>query len=291
VLDSRSENAGIEVVSHVALVVAVELSAQKGGDVLRFHGVDGGANEGFVDGMQVGLPFEDEFGGVFGLHDAPVVGKAELPEDGAIALGVEIEDTVKIFDPDVVGEFLGLGEIADGEEGIVLQNVGDRTPAQFEGKPRVAIEIELELKRAPGGNPKVAEPELFVDEVEVIVEALAGIMFKKCFPRRLVMPGPIAGACLHGGEDMHELGLGTTSFQDFLNAVFLAEGVDLSDELDFDTVVLCDTLGVFTNRFPQRLGKLRIVEYPDLVHKQKLRHPFVEAPAGESALNDDTVKA
>jgi hypothetical protein len=198
VLDSRSENAGIEVVSHVALVVAVELSAQKGGDVLRFHRVDGGANEQFVEGMQVGLPFEDDIGSVFGLHDAPVVGEAELPEDGAVAVSVEIEDAVKILDPDVVGEFLGLGEIADGKKGVVFQHVGDRTPAQFEGKPGVAIEIELEPKRAPGGNPKVAEPELFVDEVEVIVEALAGIMFQEPLSRRFVVPGSVAGACLHG---------------------------------------------------------------------------------------------
>ena len=90
---------------------------------------------------------------------------------------------------------------------------------------------------------------------------------------------------------MHETGLRTASFQNFLNAVFLAEGFDLSDELDFDTVVLGDTLGVFTDRLPEGLGKLRIIKYPDLVHKQKFRHPFVIAPAGESALNDDTVKA
>jgi len=94
VLDSRSENAGIEVVSHVALGVTVELSAQEGGDVLRFHGVDGGVNERFVESTQVGLPSEDDVSGVLGLHDAPVVGKAELPEDRAEAMSVEIKDAV-----------------------------------------------------------------------------------------------------------------------------------------------------------------------------------------------------
>jgi len=156
-------------------------------------------------------------------------------------------------------------KIADGEKGIVIESIRNLSSGQFEGKPVVAVEIELESKGAPGGDPQVAEPKLFVDEVKVVVKALAGIMFKECLSSRFVMPGLVAGAGFHGGKDMYKTGLSAPCFQYLLNAVFLAEGFDLSDELDFDTVFLCDALSVFADRLPERLGKLRIIKYPDLV--------------------------
>lgn len=45
VLDPCSLNAGVEIVAHVVLIVAVKLPAQKGCDILRFHGVNGGSND------------------------------------------------------------------------------------------------------------------------------------------------------------------------------------------------------------------------------------------------------
>ena len=41
VLDPCFLNAGVEVIAQFALVVGVQLSAQEGGDILRFHGVNG----------------------------------------------------------------------------------------------------------------------------------------------------------------------------------------------------------------------------------------------------------
>ena len=48
VLDSRAENACVEVVAYLALVVSVELFLpQEGGDVLRFDGEDGGTHQSY----------------------------------------------------------------------------------------------------------------------------------------------------------------------------------------------------------------------------------------------------
>ena len=52
-LDPCSLNLGVEIVAHVALIVAVKLSAQKGCDILRFHGVNGGSNDLIVQGAKV----------------------------------------------------------------------------------------------------------------------------------------------------------------------------------------------------------------------------------------------
>ena len=53
VLDPCSLNAGVEIVAHVVLVVAVKLSAQEGGDILRFYGVNSGSDDLIVQEAKV----------------------------------------------------------------------------------------------------------------------------------------------------------------------------------------------------------------------------------------------
>ena len=45
VLDPCSLNAGVEIITHLALVVTVELATQEGCDILRFHGVNSGSHD------------------------------------------------------------------------------------------------------------------------------------------------------------------------------------------------------------------------------------------------------
>ena len=90
VLDPCSLNAGVEVVAQVALVVGVQLPAQEGGDILRFDGVNGGADDLIVQDPQVGLSLENNVGGIFHLHGAPVIGEAVLLKDRAVFLGEAI---------------------------------------------------------------------------------------------------------------------------------------------------------------------------------------------------------
>ena len=52
-LDSRTENSGIEVIPHFPLIQGMQLLPEKRGDILRFDGVHGGPNQRFIDVLQV----------------------------------------------------------------------------------------------------------------------------------------------------------------------------------------------------------------------------------------------
>src|ERR1017187_5042799 len=71
--DPRSLDARIEPVAQRVLVVAVELAPKKGGHVLWFDGMNGGACESIVDGPEVRLAPKDDVGGILGLVDAPMI--------------------------------------------------------------------------------------------------------------------------------------------------------------------------------------------------------------------------
>ena len=78
--------------------------------------------------------------------------------------------------------------------------------------------------------------------------------------------------------------------QNLLHPVFLPE-VSLADELDPDTRFGRHLLRVLTNPVAEWLGKLRIVEYPDLPLVQKRRHPPGKANLRQSPENQHTVPA
>jgi hypothetical protein len=160
---------------------------------------------------------------------------------------------------------------------------------------RIYLDVEirrvacLELEWRPGRNAKVTQAEGFIDEVEVKVQALAGIVLKKGFSGFLVVPRFITGAGFHGWKNMNETRLFTPPLEDVLDALFFAVRVGLADELDLDTIVPGDTLSVFADFFPKLLSKSGVVEYFDLPGIQKGRHALIKAPAGQCALQNYTI--
>ena len=126
-LDSGSENAGVEVVTHVVLIVAMQLSPKEGGDILRLHGVDGGANERFIKSLQVCLFIEDDVRGIFRLHDAPTIGDTILCCNRTVALDEDVQCLMKLLDPDGVGQFLSHAEIINVQKSIILKDERDAT--------------------------------------------------------------------------------------------------------------------------------------------------------------------
>ena len=105
-LDPRPEDAGLEVVPHLAFVPGMELLAEEGCDVLRLDRMYCGADEGFVHVLEIRLPVKEGIGCVPGVHDGPLTGKT-VPK-GAIPLPEEVEGVMEVFDPDGVGEVLKL---------------------------------------------------------------------------------------------------------------------------------------------------------------------------------------
>ena len=62
--------------------------------------------------------------------------------------------------------------VADLGKGVVEKPEGDALGAELVGQPGMSVAIELQPERHPGGHAQVAEPELGVDEVEIVVQAL-----------------------------------------------------------------------------------------------------------------------
>ena len=66
-LDAGAFNTGIKIVAQLVGIVAMQLAAQKGGDIFRLDGVDGRAGQMIVNAVEILLTFEHDIGGIFGL--------------------------------------------------------------------------------------------------------------------------------------------------------------------------------------------------------------------------------
>ena len=106
--------------------------------------------------------------------------------------------------PGAVGKVLGLREVIEREKGVFPDHEGNAVLLESCREPIMAIAGELESERTPGGNAETTKAELLIDEIEVVVEALAGIVLEESVSRLLVIPWLIARAGLHGGKDMNK---------------------------------------------------------------------------------------
>lgn len=123
------------------------------------------------------------------------------------------------------------------------------------------------------------------------MQTLSGIILEGCLAGGLIVPGFVARAFLHCREDMDQAGLSPPFCQDLFDAVILTKGIDLSDELDLNIILGGDCLHMGADLLSQGIGKMRVVEDPDLVHVQKSCHATVEAPPREGTLDHHPVIA
>ena len=152
----RRFDANVAAVAHLALVVAVQLAAQKGRDVVGLHRVDGAAGEILIDGAELRLAAQDDVAGVLGLVDAAVVVLLEGAGDGTKAPREWVQPFVNLLDLPAISEALGSSPILDLHKGVVEQAVTDVASAQLRRQPVVAVAIDLQAAGQPGGNPHLA---------------------------------------------------------------------------------------------------------------------------------------
>ena len=100
----------------------------------------------------------------------------------------------------------------------------------------------------------MAEPELGIDEVEVVVEALALLGLETRPPGLLVVPRSIGRASLHRRQDVNEAGVLATLREDLSDAIFLSKR-RLAHELDFHAVFLRQPLRILPDLLTERLCK------------------------------------
>jgi hypothetical protein len=157
--------------------------------------------DGPIQGLEVALAAEGDIGGEFHLHEAPVIGRREMVQHRAEALGPPIEAAVALSGIEAFGDGLG------------------QTPSQ----PVVPIEIDLQTKRGPGRYPHITQPEHLVDKAAIVVQALAANGLQGGGMAQLVMPGAIGGASLHGREDVDPPRMLAPLGKDLLDAHLLSE--------------------------------------------------------------------
>ena len=75
-LDAGALDPGCELTADLLGELGGALVAQEGGHVFGFDGQDGLPGKLFIDRFEDGLRAEHQIGGVFDLHEAPVVGRS-----------------------------------------------------------------------------------------------------------------------------------------------------------------------------------------------------------------------
>jgi len=125
VFDPGSLDSCVEGISHLAFILIVKLSSEESCDVLGLDGVDGGAGQMPINGLEIFLVFEDDIGCILGLHDAPVITQIEAFDDRAESLRKKIELCVKQIDFEGIGEALSLAKIGYLGEGVIQEAMMD----------------------------------------------------------------------------------------------------------------------------------------------------------------------
>jgi len=131
---------------------------------------------------------------------------------------------------------------------------------------------------------------LLIDEVEVVVQALAAGRLEERLVGLLVVPRPVARTSLHRRQNVNKAGVVTAPGKDLLDPRFLA-GAALAHELDLDASLGGELLGVGSHRVAQRLGKAWIVEDADVLCVQVRGHAAGVTEAGERSPDHDAVPA
>jgi len=188
VLDSSPFDSGVKVIPDLPLVSASELPSQKGSDLLGLHGVDGRTRDGFVERTQITLIFEDHIKGKLDLHQRPMVSRGEMPDHWAEFSCHLVQPPVEPFDIESIGQLLGLGKVLDLDKDILQETAGEVPLREPGGQLVVSVEVELQPEGSPGGHSQIAQPKVFQDEIEIVMDTLGFGAPKRGLPCLLVMP-------------------------------------------------------------------------------------------------------
>ena len=204
--DACPLNPGAEIVANLAPIGPRELAAEKRGHLFGLDCMHGRADNVGIQGLEVGLPLKQHVGGILSLQEAPMVARTEPLSHRTELLRPSVQTSMKLLGVQSLGQPLGPLEVRNLEKSVVGQLVRDAFLVQPVRQPLVSVEIHLQAKRRPRGYPYVAQPEDLVDEVEVVMQALARRGLESGALRVLVVPGTKRRAGLHGREDVRRCG-------------------------------------------------------------------------------------
>src|SRR3954451_20427657 len=143
-LDPHSFYANVEAVPHFAFELRAELAAEKGCDVVGLDGVNSGAHQVLVYGLQVRLLAENDIGGVLALVCAPVISSCEIAINRTVPARELVQLSVDTFGCPSIGDPLGAWPVRDFDKGVVDEPIFDTLLTQLTGQPVVAVEVDLQ---------------------------------------------------------------------------------------------------------------------------------------------------
>jgi len=289
VFDSGSFDSGVEIIANLSLIGCVKLSSQEGCDLLGFDGVDRRTGDRFIEGTKIALVFENHIRSKLNLHQCPMITGGEMPDHRTKCFRHAIQSPVKESDLKIIGQLLGLGEILRLDEGIVQETIGEPLPVEKAGQVMVSVKIELEPEGSPGRHPQIAQPQIFKDEVEIVVDAFGFRTSEKGLARLLVMPGLERRTALHGGEDVDQPMMIPALGDDLFQTFFLPE-ILLSDEFNLQTILPGQLLRMETDFVPQGFDKLGIIENANALGSQMATHGIGIADIGKCPGDDYPIK-
>src|SRR6202043_4162423 len=264
--------------------------AEEGGDVFGFDSEDGLPGKLLIERFEDGWRAEHQIRGVFDLHETPMVGLSKHVEHRTALLGVPIEDATQHVGREAIGKGLRALPVVDAQESVVGQGETDPGGGELAGQPAMPVAIELEAERTPCRHAQIDQTQFGVDEVEVVVQAFAGIRPQERAMRLFVVPGLVGVAGFHRRDDMDQAGMVAAHGKDLGDDVFLAN-VLLGNVFDGDASRTGQFGSAVAHAITKRFGKSRIVEDPDLPRRKKPHHPFRIAGPGQRAGDDDPVVA
>ena len=131
------------------------LAAEETRDLFGFHAQHRSPGELFIERPKRDGGAEHQIGGIFHLHQAPVVGLAEHVEHRAALCGIAIEHTVQQVGREPVCQFLRAEPVVNPDKGIVGGGEADALCRQLPGQP--AMTVAVELMEEPGHPGCVAD--------------------------------------------------------------------------------------------------------------------------------------
>jgi hypothetical protein len=209
-LDAGAFDPRCELAADLLGELGSDLVAEEGGHVFGFDGQDGLPGKLFIERFQDGWRAEHQISGVLDLHETPVVGLSEDVEHRTALLGIVIENTMQVVGREAIREGLRALPVVDAQEGVVGKGETDPGGGELARQPAMPVAIELEAERTPCRHAQIDQAQLGVHEVEVVVQAFAGIRPQEGAMRLLVVPGLVGVAGFHRRDNMHQAGVVAT---------------------------------------------------------------------------------
>src|SRR4249920_1095835 len=125
------------------------LATEERGDLLRLYAQHRFPGELLIQRPQCRGRAEHHVGGIFHLHQAPVVSLAEDVEHRAAHRGIPVEYTVQLVRRELVSQVLRAFPVGDAGEGVVGRGEGDALRGQLTCQPAVTVAVELQPKWRP----------------------------------------------------------------------------------------------------------------------------------------------